>query len=211
MQIPSGEAPVSAETLARGGDRGTRALGWWRRHCDPMNPKVDPGARARLRRARSHLDVLRVEPAVTLARQLGAAPRSHAAPAWKLNAALDLARVLAHVKAHEERHPMRAAGWASFPNENTKQDPPKLSNARFKRLLETGEGEEKVLAFTRLVALLDGSVNVAQLARDFLTWNHPEFGDRVRERWAFEYLAAGNAAPPPPPIDDPSDPEDDGA
>ena len=207
----SDDVAVAPDSPPRDRERGARALGWWRRHCDPANPKVDPATRARLRRARSHLDVLRIEPAVALARLLGAVPKSHAAPAWRVNAALDLARVLAHVKEHENQHPMRAAGWKSFPGENTKQDPPTLSDARFKRLLETGEGEEKVMAFVRLVALLGGTVNVAQLASDFLTWNHPEYGDRVRERWAFEYLAAGSAAPPPPPIDDPSDPEDDAA
>lgn len=207
-QVPPRDAGVAPNDSFGGRDRGARALGWWRRHCDPANSKADPAARARLRRARSHLDVLRIEPAVVLARLLGAAPRTHAAPAWRVHAALDLARVLAHVKVHEDRHPMRAAGWESFPGENTKLPPPVLSNARFARLLETGEGEEKVQAFTRLVTLLGGTVNVAQLASDFLTWDHPEFGDRVRERWAFEYLAAGSAAPPPPPVDDSTDTED---
>lgn len=190
------------------GQPGARALAWWRRHIDPGNRNADPATRARLRRARSQLDVLRIEPAVSLARQLGAVPKTRGAPEWRMRAALDLARVLAHVKEHDAQHPMRAAGWESFPSDNNQQDPPRLSDARFKRLLETGEGEEKVLAFTRLVALLGGTVNVAQLAADFLTWNHPEYGDRVRERWAFEYLAAGSAAPPPPPFD--TDPEDDG-
>lgn len=207
---------VQAEGVASGAGlpaargSGSQAHGWWRRHCDPANPKVDPAIRARLRRARSDLDVLRVEPAVMLARQLGAVPRSQAAPSWRLRAALDLSRVLAHVKEHDPRHPMRVAGWKEFPADNKQQESPRLSDARFRRLLETGEGEEKVAAFTRLVALLGGSVNVAQLATDFLLWNHPDYGDRVRERWAFEYLAAGSAAPPLPSIDSP-DTEDAGA
>jgi CRISPR system Cascade subunit CasB len=170
--------------------------------------------RARLRRARSTLDVLHVTLAVVLARQLGAAPKASRASDWHVRAALDLARVLAHVKAHEGRHPMRAAGWKRFPGDKKEsdagEDRPVLSGARFRRLLETGDDEEKVLAFTRLVALLGGTVNVEQLAGDFLLWNHPEHGDRVRERWAFEYLAAGDAAPPAPPTG-PTDTEDDGA
>jgi CRISPR type I-E-associated protein CasB/Cse2 len=100
---------------------------------------------------------------------------------------------------------MRAAGWKSFPGDKKESeagdDRPVLSEARFRRLLETGEGEEKLLAFVRLVTLLDGTVNVTQLASDFMSWNHPEYGERVRERWAFEYLAAGSAAPPLPPVD----------
>jgi CRISPR type I-E-associated protein CasB/Cse2 len=165
----------------------------------------DPGTRARLRRARSSLDLLRITPAVDLARQLGAVPKARPAPDWKLNAALDLSRVLAHVKEHESQHPMKAAGWEHFPGDRRETDVsegrPRLSEARFRRLLETGDGEEKVRAFTRLVTLLDGRVNVDQLASDFLDWNHPEYGDRVRERWAFHYLAAGSAAPAAPPTD----------
>ena len=104
-------SPTTETVSSSDRDRGTRALGWWRRHCDPANPNVDPAIRARLRRARSHLDVLRIEPAAVLARLLGAAPKTHAAPDWRVHAALDLARVLAHVKMHEKEHPMRAAGW----------------------------------------------------------------------------------------------------
>lgn len=193
--------------------RGARALSWWKQHCDPANPRTDPGTRARLRRARSTIDVLQVAIAVVLARRLGAVPKSRAAPDAHVYAALDVARVLAHVKAHEDRHPMRAAGWKRFPGDTKEsdagEDRPVLSGVRFKRLLETGGGEEKVLAFTRLVALLDGTVNVERLADDFLLWNHPEYGDRVRERWAFEYLAAGDAAPPTPPTDT-TDTEEDG-
>lgn len=200
--------PETPASVAGGARRGAPALAWWRRHCDPMNRQVDPGTRARLRRARSHLDVLRVSAAADLARRLGAVPTTHAAPPWRLYAALDLARVLAHVKEHETRHPMRAAGWKGFPGDKKESEAgdqrPVLSEARFRRLLETGEGEEKVLAFTRLVTILGGMINVEQLASDFITWNHPEYGDRVRERWVFEYLDAGNAAPEPPPIDSPN-------
>jgi CRISPR system Cascade subunit CasB len=205
MTAPS-SVPPTPDGSATAGSTGAKALDWWRRYCDPASEKVDQAIRARLRRARSHLDVLRVNPAVELARRLGAAPRAHAAAPWRVYATLDLARLLAHVKAHDEQHPMRAAGWKSFPGDKKESDAgegerPKLSEARFKRLLETGDGEEKLLAFARLVTLLGGTVNVAQLASDFMTWNHPEYGDRVRERWAFEYLAAGSAAPPAPPVD----------
>lgn len=207
---PTTQAPAST---SRSDPRGARALAWWRRYCDPDSRQADPATRARLRRARSHLDVLRVEPAVVLARQMGAAPRTHAAPPWRLYAALDLARVLAHVEEHEPRHPMQAAGWQHFPGDSKEsevvEERPRLSEARFRRLLETGDGDEKVVAFTRLVALLDGTVNVAQLATDFLDWNHPECGDRVRERWAFFYLAAGSAAPPAVDTMDSTDTEDD--
>lgn len=208
MTIPSTPdaalAPPAAPSAAEPRDsRGRRALVWWREHCHPVSG--DPGTRARLRRARYRLDLLRIAPAADLARRLGAVPRMHAAPDWLLHAALDLARVLAHVKEHDPRHPMEAAGWKRFPGNRKEsdagEDRPLLSEARFKRLLETGDGDEKVAAFTRLVAILDGRVNVERLADDFLMWNHPEHGDRVREQWAFHYLAAGRSAPAAPSID----------
>jgi CRISPR type I-E-associated protein CasB/Cse2 len=152
---------------------------------------------------------------VSLARRLGGA--SSASPDWRTRAALDLTRVLAHVKEHDPaQHPMRAAGWRRFAGDRKESDAgddrPRLAEARFRRLLQTGDGEEKVAAFIRLVTFLDGKVKVDQLAQDFLQWNHPEFGDRVRERWAFNYYAAQDAAPPPPPSDDtPLSAEDDDA
>jgi CRISPR type I-E-associated protein CasB/Cse2 len=116
-----------------------------------------------------------------------------------MRAALDLSRVLAHVRENSDEHPMRAAGWKHFASDRRESDAgddrPTLSEVRFKRLLQTDDGEEKVTAFKRLITLLDGKVNVAAISRDFLTWNHPEYGDRIRENWAFYYYAAGVAAP----------------
>ncbi len=177
------------------------ALDWWRQLRDPKHG--DPGSLARLRRSRSPLDAMQVPDALVLARRLGAIPHGGTAPDWKVHAALDLARVLAHVRDHDaDQHPMRAAGWKHFVGARRESDAgddrPVLSEARFRRLLLTGGGEEKVAAFTRLIALLGGTVKVDDLARDFVRWNHPELGDRVRERWAFLYYAASTAAPPLP-------------
>lgn len=186
------------------------ALEWWQRLRDPKNG--DPGALARLRRSRSTVEAIQTPEAIALARRLGALPRDGLAPDWRMRAALDLARVLAHVREHEStRHPMRAAGWKTFAGSRRESDAgddrPLLSEARFRRLLQTGDGEEKVSAFTRLVVLLGGVVKVDDLARDFIRWNHPEYGDRVRERWAFLYYAAAAVAVPPPPSDLPINPD----
>jgi CRISPR type I-E-associated protein CasB/Cse2 len=144
---------------------------------------------------------------VELAQRVGAA-RSHTAD-WRVRAALDLARVLAHVDEHDPLHPMQAAGWKKFAGTRREteagEDRPLLSEARFRRLLETGDGEEKVAAFTRLIALMGNRINVQRLANAFLDWNHPTRGDRVREQWAFNYFHAYDAAPPaltPSPEDD---------
>jgi CRISPR type I-E-associated protein CasB/Cse2 len=177
------------------------ALEWWQRLADPHHG--DPGTLARLRRSRSTLEAMQVPDALELTRRLGALPREGRAPDWKLRGALDLARVLARVRKHEpDQHPMRAAGWKHFAGARREsdagEDRPVLSEARFRRLLLTGDGEEKVSAFTRLIALLGGTVKVDDLARDFVRWNHPEHGEKVRERWAFLYYGASTAAPPLP-------------
>lgn len=190
---------VAPPANTRQPSRGTRALEWWRRLVDPE--RGDPGSRARLRRARSSLEALNIRAGVTLANRLGAAHAS--APDGRTRDVLDLARVLAHVKEHDATNrPMQAAGWKSFAGDRKESDAgderPKLSEARFRRLYETSDGEEKVAAFIRFIALMDGTVKVDVLANDFLLWNHPDLGDRVRERWAFDYYHAWSAAPTAP-------------
>ncbi len=190
--------------------RGATALRWWQRLSHPQ--AGDPGTLAQLRRSRSPVEALRVREAHTLARAVGGARRE--AGDWRVHAAADLARVLAHVRAHEPRlHPMQAAGWKRFAGTRRESDAgadrPLLAEARFRRLLLTGGGEDKVDAFRRLVALLGGTVNVTALADDFLRWNDPARGDAVRERWAFLYYAAGDAAPPPPSADESPTPDED--
>lgn len=180
------------------------ALQWWRQIRDPKTG--DPGAVARLRRSRSILDVLQVREAIVLARRLGMVSDGMRTADWRVRAALDLSRVLAHIREHDPlQHPMRAAGWKRFAGgrkeSDAGEDRPRLAEARFRRLIQTGGGEEKVAAFTRLVAQLGGTVKVDDLARDFLHWNHPEHGDRIRERWAFLYYAAAVDAAPPLPSD----------
>lgn len=183
---------MTETTGTRRVSRGEIARDWWSRVCDPASG--EPGARARLRRARSSTEALAVPAAVLLARQLGAI--RDPLDERRLESALGLARVLAHVTANTAVSPMRAAGWPSFPGDRRagEADPgarPRLSEVGFRRLLQTGSGEEQVSMFVRLVRLLGGEVNVAALSRDYLDW----YRDGTRQRWAFEYYAAGEAAP----------------
>ena len=108
--------------------------------------------------------------------------------------------MLAYVREHTDERPMRAAGWKSFAGDRKESeagdDRPRLAEGRFRRLLQTGAGEEQVAAFVRLVELLGATANVRALAPDFLDWSHPERGPEVRRRWAFDYYAASSAAPP---------------
>ncbi len=157
----------------------------------------DAGVRARLRRARSRTEVLMESRAIQLAQRMGRLARGRNASDEEIGAALDLARVLAHVKQHDgQRRLMQQAGWRRFAGDRRESDAgddrPTLSGVRFRRLLTTEGGEPLVAAFTRLVRQLDGVVNVGEIASDFLDWTHPTRGAKVRRKWAFDYFAAGN-------------------
>jgi CRISPR system Cascade subunit CasB len=171
---------------------GARTLDWWRYYCDPHRAGHDPGTRARLRRCDSPVEAAAEPAAVSLARRLGAF--ASGADDRRVMDALNLARVLAHVREHASVAPMRAAGWKTFAGDRTEsdgaEDRPLLSEVRFRRLLTTGPGEEQVAAFVRLIAILDHEADVAALGSDFLEWSHPWRGDRVRKRWAEDYFAA---------------------
>jgi len=166
---------------------GAIALRWWNGLTDPR--RGDRGARAQLRRCQTALEALPIVQALALARQLGKARQNSAG----LDDALGLAIVLAHVKEHDSANRlMQVAGWKTFPGEKKEtesENRPLLSELRFRRLLQTMQ-DEKVDAFKRLVRILGGNVNIADLAESFLFW-----GDKVRQRWAFEYFAAGQSAP----------------
>lgn len=183
-------SPVT-HRIAPSSDVGRRALAWWTAHCGPE--AGDASTRARLRRARSGLDVLAVPAGVMLARQLGASRSPDRAAK-----ALDLAHVLAHVRRDSDRAPMQAAGWQRFPFDATTELPPdqrpRLSEARFRHLIRAEHADgELATAFIRLIALLDGEASVASLATAFWHWDAQD--QRIRRRWAFEYYAAGAAAP----------------
>lgn len=187
----------------RAAPRGVRAYEWWRDNCqddsgktEASRRKFDPAIRAKLRRCRSNTEAATIPAAVALAVRLQALRKDVRAYDPSVDAVLGLARVLSFVTEDIQKGPMRAAGWQQFPGENPKSQPPenqpRLAEARFKRLLGVKSGDEQVIAFTRLVKLLGGSVNVAELSHDFLEWGREE----TRRRWAFDYYAASFAAPP---------------
>lgn len=185
--------PAEARTSRR-----STVLDWYTRNCDLE--KGDPATRAQLRRCRNRTDALMIPAAVGLARRLGALGRGAHQDDEFLGAALDLARVLAHVKRHDKgKRVMQAAGWKTFPGERKESDAgndrPLLSQVRFRRLLTTDSGEPQVNAFVRLVKQLEGTVNVPELTDDFLGWAHESRRARIRNKWAFDYYAAGAAAP----------------
>jgi CRISPR system Cascade subunit CasB len=170
-----------------------RARAWWR----DLQPAAERGqakdgdraALARLRRCVTPADALVEEATLALFRRLGlsAADQRH------LPRVALIALVLAHVRADAEpgadgfRPPaVRAVGRASLEDEESAR----MSVLRFRRLLAAREDAELAQQMRRLAALADGRINVGDLAASLFFW-----GDQVRQRWAFEYYAAGAAAP----------------
>ncbi len=172
---------------------------WWRVYCGPE--AYDRGTRARLKRCRSTREALYEKAAIALPRWTNAILPGAKALTPEAIRMLDLTRVLVHVREDDRSlRPMQAAGWKEFPGDRKEADieaskRPKLSQVRFRRLLTTDGGEDLVRAFIRLIALLDGKVNVEALGRDFRDWGHPSRGEAVRQRWAFDYYAASSANP----------------
>jgi CRISPR system Cascade subunit CasB len=85
---------------------------------------------------------------------------------------------------------MREVGWSQFPSGGAGEERPRLSEARFRRLLRAEVNDDLPDQLIRLVRLAKGRVAVSSLARDFMHWN-----DKTRQRWAFEYFNAGQSAP----------------
>lgn len=60
----------------------------------------------------------------------------------------------------------------------------RVSGLRFRRLLKVKEREDLFSAMTRIIALLDGSVNLQSLTQGVYFWN-----DKTRKQWAFDYYS----------------------
>ncbi|MBB4210855.1 CRISPR-associated Cse2 family protein [Rhodothalassium salexigens DSM 2132] len=163
-------------------DPGIVARDWWR------DLQTDRAAMANLRRCHDPTEALFLPATLRLWRAL---PLSR----HQLERAGTLAVTLAHVRkdAHEDA-PNRSIAQAIGPGSlDTKhQHEPRLSQARFRRLLLTDGQDEAALmtAMVRLVRMLRGTVNVPDLAVSIVWWT-----DRTRQRWAFDYFNAGSARP----------------
>lgn len=181
---------------------GMRAREWWQQYCSPDDG--DPGVRARLRRCRTAVEAMTVPAAIDLARRLEAFTVSGPHEDELLARSLELAGVLANIKRDTStdgpRHTLlRSVGYKALPRDGKEKesDRPRLSEARFRRLVQVESGEEQTVAFRRLIALLGGEADVVRLAGDYWEWSDPYRRDRVRQRWAVEYYAADISAMTP--------------
>ncbi len=170
------------------------AVQWWR-DLQPnfasgaRNPRADRAALARLRRG--DLTAAMQEPATfDLFRRLDR-HRSEALPEVALCAA-----TLASVREDDEQlHAARQLGGRpGDPDARAAMSP-----LRFRRLIEAQTLEDRLTTLRRAVALVRGSINVRDLAAACLDWSEPR-----RNRWVFEYYAAGFAAPAPAEEDTPA-------
>ena len=169
-------------------ETGAIAFAWWNELQgnntagipDPKR-RQDRQALAQLRRCRTPVEALSLPDGVGLALRFGLG-RDDA----RLRRAGAVAAVLAHVRGNAPMELARAIGRRTI----AETDSALLGEGRFRRLLQVDDPDELMTAMVRLVRHLKGEANVADLARSILYW-----GDRVRQRWAFDYYAAGLAAP----------------
>ena len=158
------------------------AVEWWRDLVsEESGRRATPGARravlARLRRAATLIDVMQEPEALRLIRRLS----------WDPDRAAILAGVLAFVREPDERPIARAVGRESF----DEKDKALMSEARFRRLLQT-PGNELMDPLRRLIRLTKGKANVRDLSSSVLYW-----GDRVKKRWIFDYYGVSDSLRPP--------------
>lgn len=175
------------------------AARWWEgmqpsRPDGRTNPAADRAGLSQLRRAASVADMLGHGAVLDLYRRcrLGRNEAEEHLP-WVAAAAL----VLVHVRQPRSggQRLAEAVGRRRFDDEASAP----MSGLRFRRLLAAREPDDVVRQLRRALALprRDADVDVGQLAADILAWRDADAGARVRTRWAFDYHAAGVAAPTP--------------
>lgn len=132
--------------------------------------------RARLRRAKSPLEIIQEPEALRLVAMLsgghGGADRVAV-----------LAGVLAFVEEKDERKIARAIGRSSLDDDDAV-----VSEIRFRRLLQT-PGRELLDPMRRIVRMNKGKANVRDMSDSVLYW-----GERVRRCWIFDYYGVSAGA-----------------
>lgn len=153
-------------------DVGAAALGWWRVHLGVSG--LGRATRARLRRVSAPVEALQVAAVHDLNRMLGGGLTKRADKLALIAVALANLRETGRETAAE-----RMAG--------------RLSPGRFERLVRAEAPGDLIVPLRRALAQIDGTANVAALARDLFYWS-----DTVRTRWCFSYYGATSAAPEQP-------------
>jgi CRISPR system Cascade subunit CasB len=167
------------------------ACRWWRA-LGPIETKTGmlPGDRAtlaRLRRCSAPTEAA-MEPATAkLFKALGFNARDDG----HLGRAAALAAVLAHVRKDGGGSIALAIGAPP----GGEPGGALLKPNRFRTLMAARTDDEILTSFRRVVAMLDHTANVRDLAKLILSWTDDEAGDRARTRFAFAYHGAADYAP----------------
>ncbi|MCY4399237.1 MAG: type I-E CRISPR-associated protein Cse2/CasB [Gemmatimonadetes bacterium] len=148
---------------------------WWRWLIPADGPASgrQRAVLAKLRRARTPLEVIQVPEALRLVARLPRDPDRTAI----------LAGVLATVRETDERTVAKALGRKSLDDDGSAR----LSEPRFRRLMQT-PASELMDPMRRLVRMLKGRANVTDLGFSILYW-----GDGVKRRWIFDYYSVSGA------------------
>lgn len=156
----------------------------------------DRQGRAQLRRAEVLTDVVITPAFQNFLHGLRASLPSDGAAGNALNfensrlAAAALAGLLARVSSHTPLERGYGATTAVLMAQRKKEtDAPRISELRFRRLLQAADIEVFFPMLRRCLPQLDGRVDIHVLANDIWYWADRFRGDRQRRQWAYDYYA----------------------
>lgn len=96
-----------------------------------------------------------------------------------------IAGLLAHVKRHEPlRVDYRNTMAVQMARRKKESQGPHVSDLRFRRLLQESNIEALYTMLRRMLALMDGTVDIHVMATDIWFWSESR-----RRRWAYDYYA----------------------
>ncbi len=90
--------------------------------------------------------------------------------------------LVAGVLSHVVENSSDSVAVAMGSNPKTGSDRPRVSDLRFRRLMRTKDEESLYIMMIRMVRMMDGRVNVKNLAESLFFWD-----DMTRKRWASQY------------------------
>lgn len=157
--------------------------GWWREVTQERGKGSDRAARAILRRAHDITAVTLSQPYQHLFQRMRDAKWDDAY-AHNNDALAVVAGLLVHVET-DAGDTALAKCMGQCP---VGTDRPYVSEARFKRLLETPDLEALLAGLRRTLPLMSAGAPVLALASDVLWWARPNQRDRVKKSWAYSYV-----------------------
>lgn len=156
---------------------------WWRHVTQDREKGSDRAARAILRRAHDITAVTLSQPYQHLFQRMCEAGWNDGFP--RSNDALAaVAGLLVHVETDVSDAKL-AACMSRCPQGSTQ---PCVSEARFKRFLESPDLDAVFTGLRRALPLMREGAPVLALANDVLSWARPEQRDEVKKRWAYSYV-----------------------